>query len=431
MPECTYLRFSPPFDPVTGTLILQGEGIPLQSVEIASPELARPIRKYLEGMEGRPIRPMDLMQHLEQARIRFGLTRFDREISRTPEGIRMKVIPQRESSVTLSLAPAFETELGAHLGLGAELRNPFGIPTTAQFQGAIDSLQKRAALAVDRELHGMPGFGYGAFMDASHQAFGRDLQTVEGPREGWQALELRSQGWGVGLWGRFGGDVRGIARISAGERRSSDTRGGIDSPRGLERTVQFSVEWDNLDYHLLPTEGSLLRLRGGRSFHVENGLDSFEFAYARLRHLRRLPALPFSLELDLEGALGWNTPLARWNILGGSGSIIGTHSAAYLVPNAAFARIGFPFTSVSFFGVGVQAVPRVDWGRFSQDPSALSRGPRTLGLGMALRSIVRNFNVEVSFGQTQSRGGSEPGMRRNSEFTVLLGTRPFDLWKQR
>jgi len=61
----------------------------------------------------------------------------------------------------------------------------------------------------------------------------------------------------------------------------------------------------------------------------------------------------------------------------------------------------------------------------------LSRGPRVLGLGMALRSIVRNFNVELSFGQTQSRGGLAPGLSRNSEFTVLLGTRPFDLWKQR
>lgn len=433
-PGSSYLRFtSPAFDPATGVLTLLGQGVRLEPIEVQPKELEAPFRRYFQDLEGQLLRPGDLLQRLDMARIRFGVSGFgsEHEINRTATGIRFKLFPKRESAISISLAPAYESSWGAHLGLGTEVRNPFGIPISIQGDGAIDSLQKRASLGIDREFTWLPGFGYQAYQNFSSQRFGDDLLLVEGPHEELKDLTIRHQGFSIGLWGRFGGDDRGMVRVGAEERRSSFTAGGLDSPRGLERTVQAAVEWDNLDFHALPTDGSMLRLRAGRSIHVENGIAPFEFAYARIRYLRRLPALPVSFDLDLETGLGWNTPVPRWNTLGGSGSIIGTRSAAYLLPNAAIARLGFPFTSVSVFGIGVQIVPRVDWGRFSLQPSELSRGPRIFGAGLVIRSILRNFTVEASLGKTESRGGSTPGSRKASEFTLLVGTRPFDLWRQR
>lgn len=432
LPGATYLRFkSPAFESNSGTLTFKGEEVRLNFIEVQPKAMSLPIRRYTQDLIGKPLRPWDMVQRMEQAWNRLGITSCDREIERSPDGVGVNLFPHRESRMALSISPAYESSLGAHLGVGAEIRNPFTLPVHGQVYGAIDRLQKHAFLGVDQDLTWIPGLGYDGYLDFSRQGFGEDLLLVEGPREEFKSLEIRHQSWGLGLWGRFGGFDHGLARLMAEERRSSSTVADIDSPRGIERTIQAAVEWDNLDFHALPTEGSLLRMRVGRSFHVENGLAPFQFAYARIRYLRTLPLMPFNLDLDLETGLGWNTPIPRWNTLGGSGSIIGTRGAAYLLPNAAIARLGFPFTSVNLFGIGVQAMPRVDWGRFSKEPSELSRGPRIVGIGLVLRTIVRNFNVEASIGQTQSRGASAPGTRKVSEFTFLIGTRPFDLWKQR
>lgn len=434
IPRTAYLRFTgTAFDPATGVLTFQGRAVNLEQIEVYPEFWEAPFHRFFRDMVGQPLRPGDLVQRIDRARIRFGITRFGstHDTGTTAAGVRLKLFPERETSMALSLAPAYENSWGAHLGIGAEVRNPFGVPVAVTADGAVNSLQKRGSLQINRELTWLPGFGYMGYWDNSRQRFGDDLLLVEGPPSELKDLVIRHQGLGFGLWARFGGNDHGMVRLGAEERRSSFTTSTLDSSRGLERTVQASVEWDDLDFHTLPREGSLLRLRGGRSFHVENGIDPFTFGYARLRHIVRMPALPFSLDFDAETALGWNTPLPRWYTLGGGDSIIGTRGAAYLLPNAAIGRFGVPFSSISVFGIGVQVVPRLDWGRFSLNPNELSRGPRIFGKGLVLRSIVRSFHVEMSFGQTESRGGFPPGTRKASEFTLLIGTRPFDLWHQR
>lgn len=434
IPRTAYLRFTgTAFVPATGVLTFQGQAVNLERMEVYPEFWQAPFHRFFRDMIGQPLRPGDLLQRLDRARLRFGITRFGSGTGAeaTLAGVRFKLFPERETSASLSLAPAYENSWGAHLGIRAEVRNPFSLPVTAAVDGAVNSLLKRGSFQINREFTWLPGFGYTGHWDTYRQRFGDDLLLVQRAQNDLMDLVIRHQDLGFGLWGRFGGNDHGLVRLGMDERRSSFTTSARDSSRGLERTVQASVEWDDLDFHTLPREGSLLRVQGGRSFHVENGIDPFSFGYARLRHIVRMPALPFSLDFDAEAALGWNTQLPRWYTLGGANSIIGTRGAAYLLPNAAIGRFGVPFSSISVFGIGVQAVPRLDWGRFSLHPDELSRGARIFGKGLILRSIVRSFHVELSFGQTESRGGLPAGTRKESEFTLLLGTRPFDLWHQR
>ncbi|NTV73341.1 MAG: hypothetical protein HGA66_03945, partial [Holophaga sp.] len=434
IPHTAYLRFTGTgFVPATGVLAFQGQAVNLEQMDVYPEFWKAPFQRFFRDMVGQPLRPGDLLQRIDRARLRFGISRYGSATSAgaTPTGVRMQLFPEREMSVSLSLAPAYENSWGAHLGIRTEVRNPFGIPVAAVVDGAVNSLLKRGSFLINRELTWLPGFGYTGHWDYSRQRFGDDLLLVQGPRSDLKDLVIRHQNLGLGLWARFGGNDHGMVRLDMDERHSSFTTTAFDSSRGLERTVQASVEWDDLDFHTLPREGSLLRIRGGRSFHVENGVDPFKFGYARLRHIVRMPALPFSLDFDVEAALGWNTQPPRWYTLGGGNSIIGTRGAAYLLPNAAIGRFGVPFSSISVFGIGVQAVPRLDWGRFSLHPNELGRGARIFGKGLILRSIVRSFQVEVSFGQTESRGGLPAGTRKATEFTLLVGTRPFDLWHQR
>jgi len=433
-PRTAYLRFTgTAFVPATGVLTFQGQAVNLEPMDVHPEFWKAPFHRFFRDMVGQPLRPGDLLQRIDRARIRFGISRFGPATSAgaTPTGVRIKLFPERETSVSLALAPAYENSWGTHLGIRAEVRNPFGIPVTVAADGAVNSLLKRGSFQINRELTWLPGFGYTGHWDYSRQRFGDDLLLVQKPPSELRDLVIRHQDLGFGLWARFGGNDHGMVRLGMDERQSSFTTTASDSSRGLERTVQASVEWDDLDFHTLPREGSLLRIQGGRSFHVENGIDPFKFGYVRLRHIVRMPALPFSLDFDAEAALGWDTPIPRWYTLGGGNSIIGTRGAAYLLPNAAIGRFGVPFSSISIFGIGVQAVPRLDWGRFSLHPNELSRGPRIFGKGLVLRSIVRSFQVELSFGQTESRGGLPAGTRKESEFTLLVGTRPFDLWHQR
>ncbi|BDU73749.1 patatin-like phospholipase family protein [Mesoterricola silvestris] len=433
LPHVAYLRFkASTFDPATGLLAFRGEAVRLDGIDVAPAFWEAPFHRFFRDLEGRPLYPGDLLQRIDMARIRFGITGFRTPPDSQPgaASLRVKLLPEREMSVGLSLAPAYGTTWGSHLGLGAEVRNPMGVPIALALEGAINSRQKRAALHLDRELTWLPGLGYTAYAEFARQRYENDLVTAEGPA-GVDDLVTRHQSLGFGLWGRFGGDDHGMVRLGVEERRSSFSTSAFDGSRNLERTVQASVEWDDFDFHALPREGTLLRLRGGRSFQVQGDLPAFKFGYARARHMVGLPSLPFSLDFDAEACLGWNTPLPRWYALGGADSLIGSQGASFLMPSAALFRFGAPLTSVSVFGIGVQIAPRLDWGRFAVRPGDLGRGSRIFGKGVVLRSIVQTFHVTLSFGQTERRDAGQQITRKGSEFTLLVGTRPLDLWKQR
>jgi len=431
IPGHSFVRFSSSsFNELEGVLSIVGTIIPVKSIDVMSGESGELLRANLQDLIGQPVHPADILQRIESAREHFGLSAFAGESKTLDDGLQIKLIPQRESSLSLSFAPAFESSWGAHIGVGADLRNPFGFPLSTGLQGAVNSLQQRVTLFVNRESMTLPGFGIYGYMNASQQRFESNLFLVEQPSSGFSTLRVRHQASGIGARMRFSNTNQGLIRLTIEERRSSYSDEFGDSARMNEQTIQLSGEWDDLDFHLLPTQGSLFRLRYGQSFHLEGISSPFRFAYARLRHLQPIPSLPFGVDIDFETVLGWHTPITRWNTMGGNGSIIGTRSASYLVPNASIARFGLPFTSANIFGAGVQVMPRLDWGRFSPEPGNLRNGPRVVGVGVAISTIIRNFNVEMSFGGTQMRGGDLSGTRKGSQFVVLVGTRPFDLWKQ-
>lgn len=431
IPGSSFVRFpSSSFNESEGVLSIVGTSIPVKSIEVVSEGSGEPLRAYLQDLIGKPAHPADILQRIELARKQFGFTAFAGESKTVDGGLQIKLIPRRESRLSLSFAPAFESSWGAHVGFGADLRNPFGLSMSSGLQGAVNSLQQRVLLFVNRESTTLQGFGFNGYLNASRQRFEPNLFLVEQGPDGFSDLRVRHQAYGIGAWKRFSNTGQGMIRLTLEERRSSYSDEFGDSARMEEQTIQLSGEWDDLDFHLLPTQGSLVRLRYGQSLHLEGISSPFRFAYARMRHLRPIPSLPFGVDIDLEMVLGWHTPITRWNTMGGSGSIIGTRSASYLLPNASIARFGLPFTSANIFGAGVQVMPRLDWGRFSLEPGNLGNGPRILGVGVTISTIIRNFNVEMSFGETQMRGGDLPGTRKGSQFVVLVGSRPFDLWKQ-
>jgi len=431
LPGCASLHFNESgFNSETGVLRLEGRATLLREIEVQPGPMAGSIHAFLSDMEGKPVHPSDLNRRIRQAQNRFGLADFTGEIQKGPGDILLKLQPVREGGIGLSLAPAYESNWGAHLGVDLRVRYPLGLPLAIQASGSIDSWQRLASFSLDRELAWLPGCGYTTSFSFCRQQFddicinnSSDCRLDEG-------LQIRKQAWGVALWGRFARNDRGMVRMSAQERYASYSAGGLDSSRQKERTMQVSGEWDSLDYHTLPTDGIVARLRLGRSFQVDKDAEPFKFAYGRFRILQPLPGLPLGFDLDLESSLGWNTPLPRWSTFGGSGSMIGTQTASFLVSNAAVVRFGLPFNSSNVFGLAIQITPRVDWGRFSDDNGGLAQGTHVYGYGLLISSVIRSFNVEMSCGRAQIHGDQRYGNHQENAFTILVCTRPFDLWRQ-
>jgi hypothetical protein len=128
--------------------------------------------------------------------------------------------------------------------------------------------------------------------------------------------------------------------------------------------------------------------------------------------------------------MGWGTTLVtdRQYILGGDASLIGTPSTRFLAPNFAILRAGLPIALRRAFGGHIQVVPRLDFGRFSQDPNNLTAGMRVLGQGVVVRGAVGKLYIETGWGNIQVRSFYPGPLRRENQFNMLVGARPFDLW---
>jgi len=422
------------FDPATGALHLQAAPIRLKAVEIPPGGFRDAIARLFAPLVGAPISVQALLLHLDETRNRFNCTSLDGQIESTPEGVILHLDPERERVFTLGLQVAYETTWGGHFAVDAKVRNPLGFGSTARFQGSFNSLQQQGTVSLARDLASLPGVGGELYGYGFRETFHSDLRMVGAPPNPGLDSRLKYGGEGLGLWFRFGQEDKALARIDVDQRTSTFDLFGVPEPEGTSQVAQASLEWDNLDYHLLPTSGSVFRLRGGSSLSAEANRvtqDPFEFAHGQFRHLQAIPGVDVSLDLGAELGLGWHTPVDRWYILGGSNSIIGSNSASYLLPNFGTVSLGLPFTSVGVLGLGVQLMPRVDWTRAAASPQQLSGGLRVLGTGLIVRSIVRNFYVELAYGQTQTRGTSTNGTQKNNEVSFLVGARPFDLWKHR
>lgn len=421
------------FDAKTGALRLVGEELRIKSILVAEGSLKKPMDAYLKRITEKRTSPSIFLKTLDHASVRFHLTELgESPVQSGPEGPVLTLKPKQDKSILLAFSPAYESNWGAHLGMDAQLQNSILPSISIGLHGAINSLQSRGSIILEKELNTFPGFSFGLYGNTLKQEFGTDVFLLT-PLPGTGSLNIHRSALGLGLSSRFGERDTGQYGLRVEQERYDwDVPGAYNAPPEQDRTAQAFLEWDDLDFHTLPTHGTLFRIRGGASFDDKSEVQPFQFGYLRFTHLYTPEALGLGFQFDAEGAFGWNTPLPRWNIIGGSDSIIGTKGAAYLLPNIGILRLGMPFTStVSAFGFSVQVVPRVDWGRFSAQPNELSSGARILGVGVLLRSIVQSFYVELALGQTQTRNDSATGTQKNTELTILIGTRPFDIWKQR
>jgi hypothetical protein len=422
------------FDPATGVLHLMAEPIRLKAVTVPPGGFRDAVAELFAPMVGVPIRPMDMIQRMNEVRERFNCTQLEDRVEPTPEGVILHLKPERERIFTLGVQLAYESTWGGHIGLDARLRNPTGYGSTARFLAAYNDLQKQSMFSLRKEVSGLTGVGGDIYAYSFTENFRPNLTLPFLPAHLSGDSRLHYGGGGLGGWVRFGEGKKALLKVDFDQRTSSQTFFGTLQPDFKSQVIEASVEWDSLNYHLLPTSGAVFRLRGGDSMHAESAQviqEPFRFAYGQYRLLQAVSNVGVSLDMGAEIGMGWHTPADRWYILGGSSSIIGSASASYLSPNFGTLRLGLPLTSVGVLGLGIQVVPRVDWTRISSTPESLSNGTRILGSGLIFRSIVRNFYVEFAAGQTQARGEFTHGTQKNNQLSFLIGARPFDLWKHR
>lgn len=371
--------------------------------------------------------------------------------------LRMKATDRRR--VQVNVAAAYETTWGLHGVLDAWLKDYLLKGDEWWLHGFADTVQRGAALSLRHSFLTRPTFGVFLGARSSWRRFEGDplfgyFGTAVDPT-GYQLLiansTQRTNDVFTGLFQRFGRDQKGLAEIEYMHRESTLMPRGFAWVRNAEDCLVLSTEWDSLDRSLFPTEGLQVRVRvtadhtQNRSevtpsldpkpspepkFGSEPQLNQVRGAYLLFRALAKDLVGPVGADIALEAGLGWRTLMVpdRQYILGGDASLIGTPSTRFLAPNFAILRAGLPIALRRSFGGHIQLVPRLDYGRFSQDPTNLTAGMRILGQGLVLRGAVGRLYIETGWGLVQIRPYYPGPMRRESQLNILVGARPFDLW---
>lgn len=365
----------------------------------------------------------------------------------------LKVGATDRRRVQVNVAAAFETTWGLHGVLDAWLKDFILKGNEWWLHAYADKVQRGAALSLRHSFLNNPALGFFLGTRNSWNRFEADpllgyFGIVPDPT-GYQLLlanaTQRTDDGFVGLFQRFGREQKGLAEIVYLHRESTLMPKGFAWRRNAVDSMILSTEWDCLDRSVFPTEGLQVRARVTADHTekrlpdtpalepkppLEPSLNQVRGAYLLIRALAKDLAGPVGADLALEAGMGWRTLLApdRQYILGGDASLIGTPSTRFLAPNFAIIRAGLPIALRRSFGGHVQLVPRLDYGRFSQDPNHLTAGMRILGQGVVLRGAVGRLYIETGWGQVQIRPDFPGPTRRESQFNVLLGARPFDLW---
>jgi hypothetical protein len=243
---------------------------------------------------------------------------------------------------------------------------------------------------------------------------------------------LRARDLGLGLQQRFGGSDRGLWRLDLSRRWSDLLPGFEEVATEVSDQAQISGEWDDFDRYTFPTQGRMFRgLAGqGRNRYLD-GAQPFRWFYGRGRGYVAV-ASGVSLHLDAELGLGWQLPLARWFSVGGPGFLLGTRSAGFLAPNFAVVRAGLPLRLAGMFGINTWLEPRCDLGYLGgTEPRDLREGTRARALGVSLRTEIGRFYVEVAAGRTWLAPTGASFQTSGNTINLLIGTRPWDLWKRR
>ena len=395
-------------------------------VEVSPGRHQAGLEALLKPLEGRIVRGPELEDLVARGRDRLGLRRVETTLSEAPEGLVLHLRPVADQPTVLNATLAYESDWGLHGGLVVQGRNLFGTGVGGALEAESDNLQKRLGARVAWTPARLPALSLGAFGTYGKQEVRGGLLFLPASAELGLAFTRRELGVEAQL--RWGAEDRGRLGFAALEQRGTFSLLGVTADMPRARVFRAWGEWDDLDFHALPQRGSSLRLSADRSFRTEGATGPYDRLY--LRAVRHAPlGLGWGFMAELEAALERNAPPDRWWVAGGSGSFIGTRSAAYLLPNVAALKLGLPYTQGSLFGVGWQVGPRLDVGRVAAAPGELRRGLKLEGRGLVARTVIRDFFLELSAGRVDLREGTFRD--HEQRVSVLFGARPFDPWKRK
>jgi len=409
---------------VDGVLTLAVREPSLVRVEVEPGPLAASTRAIARELEGQALRASVLEEVLGRAQDRMGFQRLEARLQERDEGLVLKLRPVGSQPTLLNLTLAYESEWGPHAGVLMRGRNLFGGGESGSLEVAADNLQKRLDGHVAWNLPTLPTLSLGAFGTWSQNDVSGGVLFMESTAD--LASRFTQKELGLEAILRWGKEDRGRFGLAAFEHRGTFTHAGTEADTPNATVARGWVEWDDLDFHTLPTEGTLLRFSADRSLSVEGDARPYWRSYARAKRHQPLTS-NWGLMMDTEVALSKNAPPDRLWIAGGSDSFIGTRSAAYLTPNMAVLKIGLPYTKATVVGTGWQVGPRFDLGRASDQPSTLGEGLRMEGLGLVARTGFREFFMELSAGWVYLHRGT--ASQHENRVSILLGARPFDLWR--
>ncbi|WLT32031.1 patatin-like phospholipase family protein [Geothrix sp. PMB-07] len=409
-----------------GVLTLTVQEPKLVRVEVEPGPLAAQTHAATRELEDQVLRASELEEVLGRTRDRLGFQRLETRLEERDEGLVLRLRPVGSQPTLVNITLAYESDWGIHGGVLVRGRNLFGTGVGGSIEAAADSLQKHLDGHVGWSLNALPALSLGAFGSWSQHDVRGGVLFLEATAD--LALRFTRKELGLEAILRWGREDRGRLGFAALQQQGTFTMAETRSNTPKATVARAWLEWDNLDFHTLPTEGSLLRLSVDRSLSVEGQSEPYWRSYTRFQRQQPLGSA-WGLMLDAEVALADKAPPDLWWIGGGSDSFIGTRSAAYLMPNMAALKIGLPYTQATILGTGWQIGPRYDLGRGSDQPSTLRDGLRIEGLGLVARTVLRDFYVELSAGWVHLYLG--PSSQREHRVSFLLGARPFDPWRRK
>jgi len=397
----------------------------VSAIRSQDPTLQEPLARFLAPIQGKPVRTDVLEESLQRAAIRLGVTRLKPELREEEGALVLAMDPERAPNILLSPHLAYESSWGPHFALDLFAPNFLGSGSPLALHAAVNNLQSRFQGQLMGVFSALPSVAIGLVGSLQKQWILTDPPTSLTRLEK-DDVALRTQV-------RFGREDRGLLQLDVGRLHGSMVLAGLDLPADHAGFGRLAAEWDSVDSHTLPMRGTVIRASWMQAFRPDSG-PAYHSGYFRVRRLwsqEEARQIPVGLDLDLEVAGQRDAPLERWFVVGGSDSLIGTHSASYLTPNFGILRVGLPFTLATLFGVAIQAVPRLDHAWLAQDYRHLNQGLRMQGYGVVLRGALKSLYVEVAGGRTHARDVTTGAVQDYRHISFLLGTRPFDLWKGR
>jgi predicted acylesterase/phospholipase RssA len=409
-------------------LVVQGNGLP--QAQVAG------LRSMIQPFEDKPEDAAAVVETLMLAEKRLGLESIQfAPLPAEPAGSAFQVVPVPDRRTTLEGQLAFESTWDAHVVLGLHRERMFGTAWSSGLRAGSDRLQDSAAWETSRVSNSWPRLGYRIIAAESVYRFlPESLRTPYLPA-GFQISlvhrSLRDQSLALELSNRFGTEDRGMVAI-VGSREWTDLQ---PQPQGeplpAATRIQAMGEWDDLDRGLFPTRGTVIRTKAGAGrldrTDFWSGRNAFQFAYGQFAHYWPLTGWA-SLEGELETGLGWHLPFSQWYCAGGPSFLAGTPSGVFRVPGFAMSRVGLPIGVVRTFGANLQFVPRFDVGHMAAvEPGELTGTPQIRGVSVSLRGELWRWYCEVNAGRWHT---ATPGTRESAQLNLLVGTRPFNLWRR-